>query len=87
MQGGGGGGTLLEKRCAITSAYYVRPPFEMPTNSTYVYVKNTETRLCLCLPDLNVTATLVFILQLSEMITQKMRTDGISISQVLPLFR
>lgn len=36
---------------------------------------------------LNVTATLVFILQLSKMITQKIRTDGTSISQVLPLIR
>lgn len=36
-------------------------------------------------PDLNVTAALVFILQLSEVITQKVRGDGTSLSQVLPL--
>lgn len=36
-------------------------------------------------PDLNVTAALVFTLQLSEMITQKLRADGTSLSQVLPL--
>lgn len=36
-------------------------------------------------PDLNVTAALVFILQLSEVITQKLKADGTSLSQVLLL--